>query len=350
MAKERPDIERFFQIVAKINKGLQPTKEEFKYYYTTIPDIDEGLIQTYLEEQRKASSDPNYSVDPQILRDGLTESIRMMQTEPAMKEMTAKLVQDRESAELSDKLAQGINLILGGTDIANSINQIQEGKKGARKPRPARPAIPQKSVLLQQALRQAQEGTMDAGRALLPVQAQIQDQYQNDIANAKTASTGQAGNFGAYAQLAADRRNRAALQMAPIQDDIRAREQARYDNLLGMDINENQQMFNNQNDLYGQDLYQYNQEQRNYGALQSQGRENLRNSLYSFGGNLAPNIANYYTQRKYNQLKNQAAAAGLNPDNIVKVRQNLDGYVSPQYNVDPMTVFDAFNKYSPENR
>jgi hypothetical protein len=322
-------LRRYFEIVKRINEGQEVSSGDLEFFLTESPEIDDSKMQEFIAADKNATFEQTQAA--------LIEATRKLQTAPEYKDKLLKIATDAKGQKLSDKLATGINLVLGGVDIANSIGQIQDSKRAASKSkRPARPAIPQKSVLLQQALRQAQEGTMDAGRALLPIQAQIQDQYQNDIANAKTASTGQAGNFGAYAQLAADRRNRAALQMAPIQDDIRAREQARYDSLLGMDINENQQMFNNQNSLYNQDLYQYNQDQRAIAELGSVGRENLRGSLYNFGSQLPNAIGNYYSQRKYRNLRNQAAASGLNPDLVENVNRGLEQYIGnyrPNYGV-----------------
>jgi hypothetical protein len=96
-----------------------------------------------------------------------------------------------------------------------------------------------------------------------------------------------------------------------------------------MRMDETQQMFQNQNSLYNQDMYQYGKEQDAIASLGSTGRENLRGSLYNFGNQVAPMVGNYYTQQKYRNLKNRAGAAydqSLS-DKIVKAHQNLDSSV-----------------------
>jgi hypothetical protein len=362
MAKKNPtDIDKFFKIVAKINAGIVPSDQEIEYYYTTAPQIDENLIQEYLAEQKRADADPdNFVADPELLRDGLIESVRKMQSDPSVKERTLKLLQDNESSQISNQLSKGVNLILGGIDIGQSINQINTASQQAKaNRRPTRPAIPQRDQLLQQALRSSQEGTFDAARALAPAQADIENQYYNDLANAKIASTGQAGNFGAYAQVASNRRRRAALDLAPIQDQIRAREQERYDNLLGLKMAETQQMFKNQNELYNSDLEQYYNAQDVAGRLGATGRANLRDSMYNFGNQIPQALSDVYTNRKYKRLREEqglerhAKALGLEPQNIVQARRSLHKYVFPeqpygatQYYNDPQTVYDAWNKYS----
>lgn len=333
-----PKTERYFKIVKRLRAKLydEISNEDLKFYYSYTPEINQAKINEYIEAQKAASKDPkNFVVDSDLTADALVEVGRMIQSDPILKEQTLQVAQADEAGKISEKLATGINLVLGGTDIAASINQIRTSNSALRKSRkPGRPAVPQRDLYLQQALRSAEEGTMDAGRALAPVQAQIQDTYLSDIQAAKTASTGQAGAYNANRQLAYNRKNRAALDLAPIQDSIRAREQQRYDNLLGMRQNETQQMFQNQASLYGADLDQYNREQDLKQLVGATGRLNLRDSMYKFGTQVANSIGDYYSNQKYRSLRNQAEAAGLNSDNIIKVRQNLDQYVgnpTPQY-------------------
>src|SRR5690606_38627000 len=140
-------------------------------------------------------------------------------------------------------------------------------------------------------------------------------------------------------QLAANRRNRAALQLAPIQDEIRRGQQARYDNLLGMRMDETQQMFRNQAALYPYDLRLYNNELEAAASLGATGRSNLRGSLYNLGNQAAGAFANAYTQRRYNQLRNQAVASGMSPEDAEKyvigaenkLRDNLNLNYRPNY-------------------
>jgi hypothetical protein len=314
-------LKKYFDIVRKINQDPASVSEsDLEFFLSESPKIEDSKMKEFTASGKDATYEQ--------FRDAVVEATRKLQTEPLYKEKLLKVATESKGKKLSDDLAQGINLVLAGTDIAQSVKQINASNQAAAKSkRPARPAIPQRDLYLQQALRSAEEGTFDSARALAPAQAQIQDQYLSDIQDAKTASTGQAGAYGVYRQLAADRRNRAALNLAPIQDNIQAREQARYDRLLGMRQSETQQMFENQASLYPSDLNQYNTEQNTITSLGATGRANLRDSLYNIGNQFASTAGNFYSKQKYNRLRNQASLSGLNPDNVVKVNQSLDGYV-----------------------
>jgi hypothetical protein len=332
-------LERYFQIVAKINAKLEVSDPDLKFYYETTPEISEDNIKKFLEDKKRASNDKNFNADPELAKAAFIDAGRIIQSSPVYKAQTLKLAEGTEAARITDKLATGINLVLAGSDVANSVAQIRASQSaGSKSRKPSRPAIHQRDQYLQNALRSAEESTFDAARAMAPVEAQIQDTYLADVQNAKTAATGQAGSFGAYRQLASNRRNRAALNLAPIQDDIKAREQSRYDNLLGMRMGETQQMFQNQASLYGQDLDQYNQEQKAIAGLGATGRMNLRDSLYNLGGQAASTIGESYAQKRYRNLTNQALASGINPKYVTEADKKLQGYYgamgaddTPQY-------------------
>jgi hypothetical protein len=306
------ELQRYFQIAQRIQAG-DFNDEDLDFFIEYSPKVNKDSI----KELSAAGT------DPANFRDTIVAASRALQSSPQNQERMLRYAKDAEKGKLSKDLANGIGLVLGASEIGQSIAQIQQSKQAIRKSRrPARPAVPQRDQYLQQALRQSQESTNDVGRALAPAQAQIQDQYQQDIANAKIASTGQAGAFGSYAQLAANRRNRAAGDLAPLADEIRRGQQARTDGLIGTRMNETQAMFDNNARFYGQDLAQYNAEQEAAASLGATGHSNLNNALYNFGGQLAPAVADYTTERKYRNLRNRAAAA-YGPDTAeIMVRAN----------------------------
>lgn len=319
------EIKKYFAIVSNLRAGRQVAAGDLEFFLSYTPQIDEAKMKKLVEGGEFAST-----ADAQA---AMLEAGRALQTSPEYKQQLLAFAQSTDADKATGKIAQAANLILAGTDIATSINQIRQADKAAKESkRPSRPAIPQRDIMLQQALRQSQENTFDAERAMAPVKAEIQDQYLNDIQAAKTASTGQAGAYGAYRQLAANRRNRAAMELAPIQDNIKAREQQRTDNLLGMRMDETQQMFQNQASLYPYDLQQYNYDQRAAASLGSTGRANLRDSLYNLAGQGANFIGQQAAQRKYSKLTNQALASGIDPNTVLKAEQNLRGYLSPETN------------------
>jgi hypothetical protein len=316
-------LKRFFEVANRIRFGTA-SEDDLKFYYEYAPEIDQAKVDKFLD------SEDGLKMDFEDANAAFIEVGQALQSDPKYKDMTLKIGREAESTKLGEKIAGGINLILAGSDIAQSINQIRAANKGAKESkRPTRPTIPQRDAALQQALRGAQVDVSSQENAIAPVKAQIQDQYLNDIANAKTASTGQAGAYGSYAQLAANRRNRAAMQLAPIADQIKRQDQARADQLLGMRADETQQMFQNQATLYPADLQQYQLDQQAAAQLGSTGRSNLRNSLYNFGSQVAPQAADYYTQRKYRNLHNNVAASlGETAADIAEKNQQ---YLDEQY-------------------
>lgn len=328
------ELQRFLNIVNKVNAGESVSNSDLRFFYEYAPDVDQKAIDKFL------STDEGKKLDSVTVNEGLRNAVLKMQSDPAYKEQIVDMAQKTEKGKFSEKLSQGLDLILAGTDIASSIKQISESKAAlAKSKKPSRPAIPARDQYLQQALRGAQDVSQGVQTALAPVQAQIQDQYLADLAAAKTASTGQAGAYGSYAQLAANRRNRAAMDLAAVGDDIRARNQGRLDTLIGKQMDETQQMFQNQASLYPYDLQQYGLEQQAAGDLGATGRQNLRNSLYNMSAQLAPTVADFYTQRKYRDLKNTASQAmgdELTDKYVIPAQEMLDkefiGNYRPQTN------------------
>jgi hypothetical protein len=316
-------LKQYLNVLQRVRSGKKVSKEELEFFTEYTPEVDDSKMQALV-----ASGDFS---DPQQVQQALQEASIALQSSPEYKDKMIQLAADSQGREVSEKIGQGLNLLLGANYIAQSVKQINESKSQlAKSKRPSRPVVPQRDLYLQQALRSAQEGGQDAAKALAPVQAQIQDQYLTDQANATTASTGQAGAYGAYSQLAANRRNRAAMNLAPIQDEIRRGQQNRYDQLLGMRLDETQNMFQNQASLYPTELQQYQYEQNAAVSLGAQGRENLNASLYGMASQLPNMVGNEYSKRKYQNLLNQMNMYGEEPAKIaVKNQQYLDQQFTP---------------------
>jgi hypothetical protein len=313
------ELRRYFQIANQLRGRRKVPSQDMLFFLSYTHQIDEAKMRKLVEGGEFATTED--------VRAALMEAGKALQTSPEYKQLLLEVAQSADAERTTSKVAQTANLILGGVDIATSINQIRQGDKAARESRrPARPAIPQRDIFLQQALRGAEENIYDTERAIAPVRQEIQDNYLNDLQAAKTASTGQAGAYGAYRQLASMNRNRAAAELAPIQDQIRRGQQARYDNLLGMRMGETQQMFENQASLYPYDLQQYNYDQKAAASLGSTGRANLRDSLYNLSGQVAGVVGQNAAQRRYSNLINRAIASGLPPDIVVGAEENINRY------------------------
>jgi hypothetical protein len=300
------DLEKYLRIVERLRAGKPVSKEEMKHFTSYSQDVDEvklAKIRTKL-----SSSEGLKNLTDQDVSDYIDEAKKAL-TSDTYKDQTLELAKDAQEGRTSDKVAQGLNTVLAGIDIGTSINQINQGKKlAAGNVRPNRPLAPGRDPYLAQALNQAQLGTMDQSKALAPAQLQILDQYLSDLNNAKTASAGQAGIYGALGQEAANRRNRASLDLVPLADQIKAREQGRYGDLLQMRQNETQNNFQNQAQFYPSDLAQYNLTNQMAGNLSSQGRVNLRNSLANAGQSIPDIVAKLRSDQQYNKLYNQMSA------------------------------------------
>ena len=213
--------------------------------------------------------------------------------------------------------------MLSGVDIATGASQVRSAERGLRQlRRPSLPNIPRPDELLNQQIYQAQDQTQGIGRTLAPYDAAVRDAYSVDMANARTASGGQMGAYGAYGQGAVNRRNRAALQGIPLGEEVRRGNLQRLDNLAGMRQNIDQQNFRNQLSLSQLGLNQYNLEAQTLGQLGAVGRQNISNSLGTLATGMAPFISQGLTKR---QTFDKTISDGVNDLNT-RAGVNLDPY------------------------
>lgn len=330
----KEELKRYLQILQKLQSGGtdRVSNEDFKFFAEFTPDPNDKKRLSELNGQILKLSKEDKTIPPDLTAETALLAGQQAMQNPAYREQALQLAQQNEATDKSNKISQGLGVLLGAVDIAQSVNQINQSKQGLSKSRrPNRPSIPQRDLYLQQALRQASQGTYDTASALAPAEAQIQDQYQSDLQNAKIASTGQAGTFGSYAQVAANRRRRAGMELVPIANDIRREQTSNYNHLLGERLNETQRMFDNQASLYPSDLNQYQTEQAAYGQIGSVGRQNLNNSFYNIAGRTAPVIGQYQARNKYKKFFDQLdnVHPGIS-EKISPAIDYLDNKLSPQ--------------------
>ena len=316
------NLDKYIRIVQRLRAGKKVSQEEIKHFISYTAKVDQtklAKIRTKLstDEGIKNITDEDVST---IIEEGRKEL-----ASDKYKEDVLDIAQQAESGRVSDTIKTGLNTLLAAGDTLTSIQQINESKKLLNQSKkPNRPSIPGRDPYLQQALAKAQQGTFDASRALAPAQQGIQNQYLSDLNNARIASTGQAGAYGALAQVAANRRNEANVGLIPIADQIRANEKQRLDNLIGMRMGETQDMFQNQAQFYPQDLAQYTLDQQAAGSLGATGRSNPRTSMANLGQQI-PEAANYLTNRRYSKLYNQMSSYGKdNADIAVEAKKFHD--------------------------
>ena len=291
------------ELHAKINNGTATDEEKLKF------DIE------YEKDPAKVDKAVG-GIDIHKFRNELMNT-------PEYKATQAEFLQSKEAAKLDAKVLSGLQTLLSGVDIATGASQVRSAERGLRGlRRPSLPNIPRPDELLNQQIYQAQDQTQGIGRTLAPYDAAVRDAYSVDMANARTASGGQMGAYGAYGQGAVNRRNRAALQGIPLGEEVRRGNLQRLDNLAGMRQNIDQQNFRNQLSLSQLGLNQYNLEAQTLGQLGAVGRQNISNSLGTLATGMAPFISQGLTKR---QTFDKTISDGVNDLNT-RAGVNLDPY------------------------
>lgn len=246
----------------------------------------------------------------------------------------ARLEKKMQRGELTEKLSGAFNTLVGLTQLGVSANQINKSNKdlGVLNP-PGTPSIPQEDPALSNAIYEAGRGTFDAGRAASVAKRQIRNNRLVDEAQARQIAGGQAGIYGALNQASALRTNRGYAELTPMIDSIRAREQARLDNLLQMRQQNRQTDFNNRMSIYDQANQNYRNDMNAAGQLGQAGRENLFTSLGGLSNSLAVMGGGI-------NFRNKTGVKELDDFNS-KANANLSSHMNPYYNTAPrQPVFD----------
>lgn len=220
-------------------------------------------------------------------------------------------MRDNASQRFIKQFKPFFNTLLSGVDLATSLNQIKTSNNTIKSIiQPAIATSPGQPTELNAQLQQAQnQGGVEAQRAVAPAQAELAQQYANDVNTAKQVSGGQGSSYQANVQNASLRRQRAALGLAPIVDSVKARYQNMANQLATSKAQLGQQDFGNR--LYGSQLAldQYNRQMAAAGALGQAGRLNLRNTLQGLSNNL-PSLFGQILPKQQPQIYMQSPIQG----------------------------------------
>lgn len=304
---------KYLQLVEKIQKGnYVPSKDEWKFFVEFKQEVDtfaNDAVSLSKEEFEKKY--PDAAERRKISSDAIDNSFKLLIQDPRNKERLLDLAKEAEQGKLTEKVTTGLNTVLAGSDIIQSIGQVKQSNQATRRARrPSRPAPLTASPELQNAIVQAQSGNFDAARQLAPAQLAILDNYLSDLSTAKTASAGQASTYGALGQVASSRRNRANVELAPLADTITARNQNRLDDLLSLKLQENANIQQSQSQFYPQDIQQYQFDLESANNQRNAGLSNLRGSVDAFASQLPQTIAKMATQKRYNDIYNSMSQYG----------------------------------------
>jgi len=257
------------EIIAKIRSG-EVTKEEMSSFLDEI---------TRFATNGTAKNSSLSAADQQSILD---EALGLVKNSPEMQKLQREVIADKRATRIGKRYAPFFNAIMAGADLASSVSQVRNSNRAINSlVRPEAPTIPGIDPALDNAIRGAEVGTMDAARAVAPARQAIQDGFNQDLAQASIIGQGQASTTGALGQVAALRRNRAIGNLSPQIDSIRAREQSRLDSLIGRRMSQNNQNFQNRFRQHQLDLSQFNLDSQAAGNLGSVGRLNRRNAMNS---------------------------------------------------------------------
>lgn len=260
-------------ILSKISKGEKLSVDDNKA-------LTEFLA--YTENPDKLPQDKQAEFDSaSALANEMSDSIQAYVSSDTYKKAQESIQKQIKADKITGATAEILNLGLSIGDLVTSGNQIRSADRGiSNLKRPSIPTPPGVDPALSQALVGAERDiNLAPGRAIGPAQLQVMDQYLKDINTAKTASTGQASNFGALAQVASTRRNRASQSLAPIAEQARQNAIGNRNNLLGIKGNQRQNDFSNRLAATRLQEDRYNRDAQALGALGSAGRTNRQTAF-----------------------------------------------------------------------
>jgi hypothetical protein len=259
-------------------------------------------------------------------------------TNPDLAKWAAAQQKKAGEGEAQAKMAVGIDLLKNLGFTAASLSQLGKANRAAASLKePALPTVPGRDPLLSQALYKAQRGVVDPSNVLNPVRQEIQDGYQNALAQSQSASGGQAGAYQSLGQLANLQRMKASLGLGQVGSQVALDNSQNYNQLLSQRLMENQNQFQNQLGVSGMAFDQYNQNAAAAGALGSSARTNLMDSLGRTADTLSSNpyylpfddgINSYMEKVRQRNSQNTSSALSQNP------RDNYIGnYGAPKPNI-----------------
>lgn len=286
------------QLFDLMNSGRQPTSEEMKDAAVLLRGMATGKVPPGAQDQFGS----DYAAFARTLSQGFSQAANT----PQGRNFTNMLIRERQSDRFIRQYKPFFNAVLAGADVATALSQIKGSNKALQSlVPPTAPAAPKIDNAINGQIANAQRGTLSSENALAPARQEIQGGYQRDLQTARAVSGGQSSTFGALANAASLRRTRAGTGLPMIADSIKAREQSRLDDLLFRRQGLNQQNFENNMGLYGQQLNSYNQDVNAVSALGQAGRTNLRtaaqslpDSLLGISGRLFP-VNNPYVETDY---------------------------------------------------
>lgn len=227
----------------------------------------------------KAKDDPS--------PENLAEVQRLSNASPQAAVLAAQRLSTEQAALNDPKNIALLKTLLSVGGVMASLSQIAKSNIARRGliP-PGIPGAPGVDQGLNQQIFNAQLGSMNAGRAKAAADVGINDAYNQAVQSATNTAAGQSGMRQALINKANLNKMRANAELIPGLDAIRAREEARADQLIGHRADLAQSQYGQQLQATGMALDQYNKNSAAIGALGAIGHENLFSQLQGMPENL----------------------------------------------------------------
>jgi hypothetical protein len=272
------------QILNKLKGATPLTAEEKDYLFNALKSAASGKV-----PEGEKSEFQSY----QQFNDAISAAMKEAYNSPTAKQFANEILRDKRNDVFMRRYKPLFNAILAGADVSTSISQIRNADKAIKSiVRPQAPSVPGLDPALSQSI-QSINPDLEAQKALLPAEALLREQRMADMEIARQVSGGDAATYGALGNIASQRFSRGVSSLVPLGDQVRAREKARLDSLVGLRSNIAQQNFANANALYNTALNQYNTDLAAAGTLGATGRLNLRNTLGNLPQTLVGSIGSF---------------------------------------------------------
>jgi hypothetical protein len=344
-ARKKARIERRANDWTKINLDFGPQDEKYFIDITkklnkggSISDLTEMELATFM---KLAMNPPSKERMNKLLssKDAGVEGIKYDQVEtwvekakqelssPENKNRLLELSRKQDIANKNTAYSNAIGLMLSAADVATGQSQIAEFRRRTKElKRPTRPGVMATDPYLDAAKKAAERGTYGESIAAKAARQQSFDAYQQDIQNARVASTGQAGGYGALAQAATTRLGRRGAEMAPQIEAFRQGREQQRAQMAGLSAEENVARYKSMAEMYPSDLKAYGEEATAVGELGQMGYLNRRTGLSEVAGYVPIMYGNERINRKYQSLRDALTTRGISPesadDYVAGVAQN----------------------------
>lgn len=243
-------------------------------------ELDDSDRDLFIESLGKLEDDP----DVQSVFTDFGSEFETLLSDPLLQERQKKL---EKEGKIESGVSKGLQVLSAVNDSRIANKQIKQSDAAiAGTAKPGQPSLSLKNPLRKQQIGSALRDIGSIDRYIAPAKQGIADQYTEDMAAAKTASTGQASTFGALSQVASMRRNRGEQALVPLGLEGRAQAQSRLDDLLNAEQIDKYRQFSADQSLYNTNLDQYNLDMESAGNLGAAGRLNKRNAFNSILGSI----------------------------------------------------------------